>query len=226
MKKDILELENRRKILNFINDYPGLHIRDISRKIDIPYSTLEYHLNYLRKHNFVNVKTERNYKRYYITNKIGVKEKKILNFLRTETPRGIILLLLAYVTCSQTELSENLEKDPSTIYFHLKKLENMDIVERVSIEKNRIEKEDLSLVIRRKKISNESIYMLKNPDFIYDLLILYKDNLFDNISTNFVYSYITYFLSEGLPQKIQSPKSSIDSIFEVITDLFPMPFCA
>lgn len=226
LKQNILELEKRRKIYNFILEYPGLHIREISRRIDIPFSTLDYHLNYLKKRGLLKAKSEERYNRYYVTNKIGNKEKKILSFLRKDTPRGVILLLLAYVACSQTEISENLEKDPSTISFHLKKLESMDIIERATASNGLIHKESIPLVIKRAKVSNESIYMLKHPDVIYDLLVVYKDNLFDKISTNLILDYMNSFLSDGVPQEIQSPKSSVDSIAKVIFGLFPPPFCA
>ena len=226
MKQNILELEKRRKIYNFILEYPGLHIREISRRIDIPFSTLYYHLNFLRKRGILKARSEGRYNRYYVTNKIGNREKNILNLLRQDTPRAIILLLLAYVGCSQTEISENLEKDPATISFHLKKLESIDVVERVTVSNGLIHKESISLVIKRAKLGNESIYMLKYPDVIYDLLVIYQDNLFDKINVNLVIDYMNRFLSDGVPQEIQSPKSSIDSIAKVIFRLFPPPFCA
>ena len=43
----ILELEKRRKIYNYILTNPGLHFNEIVRGLQIPKTTLEYHLNYL-----------------------------------------------------------------------------------------------------------------------------------------------------------------------------------
>ncbi len=41
MIDDILTLEIRGGIYNFILKYPGLHLREISRRMDIPFSTLK-----------------------------------------------------------------------------------------------------------------------------------------------------------------------------------------
>lgn len=226
MIENILNLETRRKIYNFILKYPGLHIREISRRMGIPFSTLKYHLNYLVKRNLITEKSEGRYSRFYVSNKIGRKYKEIINFLRKDTPRNIILILSAYVGCSQTEISENLEKHPSTIAFHLKKLENMNIIERVSIDKGKINKDSIPLVIERTQVTNEAIYMLKNPEFVYDLLITYKETLLDDTTVGLILDYMNDFLSEGAPKKILSPKSAIDAIEKTIFDILPIPICA
>jgi len=225
-ENNILNLETRRQIFNFILKYPGLHIREISRKTIIPFSTLRHHLTYLEKHDLVTRKTDGRYYRFYAKDKVGRKEKKILDFLRQETPRAIILLLFAYVECSQVEISENLEKHPATILYHLKKMEEMDIVEKVSADNGLIYKEEIPLTIKRKQKTNETVYMLKNHYLLYNLLIRQKDNLFDNIKTGFVIDYVNDFFSDGVPKKILSPKDAVDSISKTIFDLFPPSFCA
>lgn len=48
-KEDSLALETRRKIYNLILNYPGLHEREIARKLNLSLSTLDYHLHYLEK---------------------------------------------------------------------------------------------------------------------------------------------------------------------------------
>jgi len=48
-KKNILKLEIRRKIYDFVDKNPGLHVREISRRMDIPINTLIYHIKYLKK---------------------------------------------------------------------------------------------------------------------------------------------------------------------------------
>lgn len=226
MIDDILTLEIRRGIYNFILKYPGLHLREISRRMDIPFSTLNYHLSYLDKRSLIKEKSEGGYTRFYVSNKIGRKYKEIINFLRKDTPRNIILLLSAYVGCSQTEISENLEKHPTTIAFHLKKLENMNIIERVSIDDGKINKDSIPLVIERAKVTNEAIYMLKNPELVYDLLITYKETLLDDATVGIILDYMNDFFLEGIPKKILSPKSAADAVGRAIFEIFPIPICA
>ena len=44
-----LKLETRRKIYTHILKAPGLHEREISRVLNIPLSTLDYHIQFLNK---------------------------------------------------------------------------------------------------------------------------------------------------------------------------------
>ncbi|UCH72064.1 MAG: hypothetical protein JSW62_00505, partial [Thermoplasmatales archaeon] len=111
MKKgDILELETRREIYNFILKYPGLHLRKLCGEMNTPKTTMKYHLNYLKKHSFVIEKVEGRYTRYYVTNNISNIDKKLINIIRQRAPREIILYLLICTCASQAELSRGLEK--------------------------------------------------------------------------------------------------------------------
>lgn len=48
-EEQALDLEIRRKIYNHIVNSPGLYERELSRALNIPLSTLDYHLYYLKK---------------------------------------------------------------------------------------------------------------------------------------------------------------------------------
>ena len=90
LKENILKLEIRRKIYNFILKYPGLHLREIK----MPKTTLRHHLNFLEKYGLIITKADHRYTRYYVIQKVGKQDKEILNLLRQETPRRIFMLLL------------------------------------------------------------------------------------------------------------------------------------
>ena len=228
MDKKILDLEKRRKIYNFILNHPGVHLRLISKKIKMPYTTIRHHIHYLERHDLIIKKSDGKSDKLYIKNKVSRKDKDIIGFLQQNTQREIILLLLAYVECSISEISKNLNRHPSTILFHLKKLHDKNIVEHVENKNGLIKKDDFSIKILRKNITNESVYMLKKPDVIYDLLIRYKHNISDDSAiVSIVLDYIRSFLEDGVPDRILSPRSSIDSIEKMIfEDLFPPSFCA
>ena len=82
MNKNIIKLETRRGLYKLISKNPGLHLQEICRRTNIPNTTLRYHLNFLKKNGLITEKSEDYYNRYYISNKIGVKDKKILHLLR------------------------------------------------------------------------------------------------------------------------------------------------
>jgi len=220
----ILDLEIRRKIFNFILNYPGLHLREISRKMDIPYSTLKYHLIFLEKREFINKKPGKRYNRYYATFKIGRKEKKILGILQENTPRNIILFLLAGLSSHQNEISKYLEKHPTTIEFHLKKLLEIGIIEQVAPKDGRITRSKKPTVIKYYSKSNEIIYMLKDPWEIYDLFIAYEGSLIDDVTSGFILDYINNMVSEGIPESVDRNKDAIDKVINLFFKLFPPPF--
>ena len=128
-RAEILHLENRRRIYNCIRNNPGLHIRGVAKRLRLTYYNVNYHLNYLKKLGLISVKKNNSYSRLYCTNCIGIKEKEILNIIRQKTPRHILIFMCTFVVTSQKELSINLEKHPTTITFHLKKLLDIGVIE-------------------------------------------------------------------------------------------------
>ena len=76
---DLLELKSRRFIYNCIQKHPCLHVRELERVTNIPFTTLRYHLRYLQKKELVNVKKEGGFKRYYVTQSISLQEKKLFS---------------------------------------------------------------------------------------------------------------------------------------------------
>ena len=93
-KEDILKLETRRNIYDFILKNPGLHLREISRRANIPLGSLNYHLNFLNKNELIVTKYDPRYLRYYVKQTVGKKDKEIINLLRQEIPLRIVILLL------------------------------------------------------------------------------------------------------------------------------------
>ena len=102
--KDVLELESRRKIYNYILNYPGLHIRELSRRLKTPKTTMQYHLNYLKKRELVIEKNVDNKVCYYVNNSICVKDKKLFSLMRKEITRKIILILCSCGVQSQKDI--------------------------------------------------------------------------------------------------------------------------
>lgn len=155
-----IELENRRETYNFISKHPGLHLSELSRKLNISKSTISYHLNHLQKLGLIVTKSEGKYIRFYVANKVGEIDKKLLSLLRQDVPYRIVIFLLINPDSSQIRISRYLKRHPTTVSFHLSKLADLDIIETFPN-------------------CNEIIYNIKNPQYIYDLLTKYEDSFFD-----------------------------------------------
>jgi DNA-binding MarR family transcriptional regulator len=227
MKNTILEFKRRREIYEFISQNSGLHMRDISRKLNVPFTSLKYHLNYLEKKGFIISRDDGKYSRYFISLEIGEKEKRILNCLRKKTTLHIILWFFIAVQCSQKDISRFLEKHPTTISFHLRKMIQAGIIEQVSIDKGVIYNEIPPITINRPQVSSEKIYVLQDPWMIYDLLIKNKENLGDKEVVTGIIEYVEFIISEGIPKQIQNREDTKESILNTFYGFFfPPSFCS
>jgi DNA-binding transcriptional ArsR family regulator len=220
---NILILETRRRIYNYILQYPGLHLREISRRLTIPFSTLKYHLHFLEKRELIKEKAEGKYNRYYVSEKIGRHEKDMLSILRKDTPRTIILYLLVHIYSSQIDISGSLKKHPTTIEFHLKKLLDLNIIEPVQPVNGKIYRDTNPKIIECEPIGKEKIYVLKDPNAIYDLLTTYKHSLLEDNESNLILNYLDSF-TKDLPKKLSNPKNWEDIAIETLFEIFPHPY--
>ena len=227
LKNMVQEQETRKTIYHFIQKYPGLHIRELNRRLHTPKSTLNYHLLYLIKKGHLIAKPEGRYIRFYASNGIGIKEQEILHFLRIDTSRRIILLIIANICCSQIELSKKLEKKPKTIEFHLKKLLEKNVIEPAPYTNGVIQTSfKNSNVVERKPIGNEIIYRLKDPGLVVNVVLQNKKKLFDK-DISIIIDYLSYVLSDGMPKKIKFKKGAIEErIWEILFDICPHPYHA
>ncbi len=221
------DLRRRRQIYELISKNPGLHMRDISRKMDIPLSSLEYHLNYLKKRSLIISKKDSKYNRYFISLEIGEEEKKILSFLRKRTTLHILLWFIIAVQCTQKDLGKFLDKHPATIAFHLKRMEKAGIIETVSSNNGVIKKKTLPSTIKRTQVTSEKIYVLKDQWMIYDLIVKHKKSLADKQIVDGFIEYVEFYISDGIPEQVKNKEDTLDSIVDTFNSFFfPPPFCS
>jgi len=195
-KDDILKLEIRRNIHSFINKNQGLNIREISRRLDIPKSTLIYHINYLKKLGIIKEEIEGNNKRIFIANKIGKQDKEILLLLRKKIPRRIFLYLIVSCAFSQKDICNELELSPATVNYQIKKLLKMNIIEEAKVENGRVFPfktfKRVDYYFKRNLRGSEKIYIRKSQEIIddvYRVLITNKSSLEDE---KIIESYIRW----------------------------------
>lgn len=128
---EYLDLKTRREIYNFITQQPGLHLDEISKKMNIPQDSINYHLGYLKKLGVLIEIPDDEYVRYYIAKKISEREREMLHLLRQDVPLKIIMFLLMNPEASWMNISRHLKRHPKTISFHLKKLIAADAIETI-----------------------------------------------------------------------------------------------
>jgi len=238
-KKNILKFEQRQKIFNFIEKNPGLHLREISRRLNIPFTTLLYHINYLKKLGTISEKKEKGYKRLYAKEEIGSEDKEILAILRQKIPCRIILYLLFKFSFSRKELCEELNEKPAILSYYIKKMLDMGIIVEADVEDGKIypfpKKEDnksneKAVYIDKRPIGREKFYRRGTNKIlfkVYRILITHKNSIADK---KFIDSYVDFYTSIIELEKIENNTKpnkipSEDSVFELINN-FIKPFFA
>jgi predicted transcriptional regulator len=170
VKRKVLENEHRREIYNFVKENPGLHMRELQRKLDIPLSTLEYHLDYLEKNEILSEEDDRRYCRYFAEDHTE-EERTLLSALRQERLREIILLILSEELLCFKNLSNEMLISDSTLSHYLTFLCDKGI-------------------IIKEKIGMETCYKVASEDMLVRSLLCYRSSFVDKLVDRVLASFI------------------------------------
>lgn len=126
----------RRSVYDAVRRYPGIHVRGLERALAVSAQLANYHLKRLVEEGFVEGHEQGGYTRYYPTSKgkgakVTAKDLPVVGLLREEAPLHIVLLLLDHGPQTHAELVERAGGAKSTMSYHLHKLAEMGVVERV-----------------------------------------------------------------------------------------------
>ena len=124
------DLESRRAIYAAVDETPGIHFRALLDRLEYAQGTVQYHLRALADEGLVDVSEDGQYTRYYPADEFDAADQAVMNALRRTYSRRIIAHLLADGPLSTSELSERIEKAPSTVSWHLSKLHEAGLVEK------------------------------------------------------------------------------------------------
>lgn len=160
-KEEILENENRRRIYATIERSPGVHLRELQRILNMPLTTLEYHLSYMVRKKILYSENDAYYKRYYVK-PLGDDDKKVLSALRQKRLRDIVLLVLSNGKAKYQYMSDQLRIPNSTLSFYLKYL---------------VKKE----ILLKERVGYETIYVIKDEEKVVKVLTTYKISFLDKL---------------------------------------------
>lgn len=161
-KEKILELDVRRKIYRLVQRHAGCHFREIERKSGLATGSVKYHLDYLARHDLIRLEKEGNNLRCYPMN-FKTQNTRLMGLLRQKSVRHILLHILVNENCSHEQIVRSVVLSPSTVSWHLKKLEDTGIVKS----------------IRKGRSKHYSIHIEKEE--IINLLIIYKESFLDTL---------------------------------------------
>jgi predicted transcriptional regulator len=165
----VLENSRRKQIYNFVRRNPGFHLRELQRRLKIPLSSLEHHIDYMIRHNVLYKERDGRYARYFASQSTK-EERKLISALRHERLREIVSLLLEEEEVKFQDLRSHLELPASSLSYFLKYLVDRGI-------------------IRREKVGYENMYSIQDQR-VGKVLVIYEpsftDKLVDKVSRAFI----------------------------------------
>lgn len=129
----VFESDLRSRLYVLVQDYPGLHVRELSRRLDSPVRMIEYHAAALLKEGILEDRREGAYQRLFPSRRelpLTDAEREALGILRMPVPLSIVLTLLdARDGLSHAEVCKRTGASKANASHHLKRLQECGLVQ-------------------------------------------------------------------------------------------------
>lgn len=155
-----LELEGRRSLLELVQQFPGLHLSEIARRLNWSPMLAEYHLRVLEKSNLISSIQDEHYHRYYAKveregmriDALGAQEKRVLAALRHVVRLHIATFLAVKGEGRNKEIAQSLGLSRPATSYQLSRLSRAGVVSKDA----------------------QDVYRLIDSSTVTRLLLLYK----------------------------------------------------
>jgi len=156
--------QNILRVLEYIQNNPGCHLRQIKRELGLAMGTIQYHLNLLEKQGKILSERQNFHKYYFPVGLFEQNERDLLKILNQETAREILLAILEKKNPTQTDIASLMKISSPSVNWHIKKLVEMKLIQEIRDGK-----------FKRYVFSVE-------PKYIVSLLKNYHSNIWNNWS--------------------------------------------
>lgn len=137
--EEILAVQSRKDLYDFVRRNPGFHLREVSRALNLSITLADYHLRFLERHELITSSMDGEYKRFYPRSTPGLAdsrpaltsaERQILASLRQHVPLRVLYFLMEREDATHKQMLEQVPVSPSTLSHHLKKMQAVGIIDR------------------------------------------------------------------------------------------------
>jgi predicted transcriptional regulator len=119
------------RILQFIQQNPGCHLRKIKVMMHISLGTAQYHLDRLEKMGRIASTRLGLYRHYFPVGIFHENEKEILKVLGQETTREILMLIIERQAPTQTDIASSVGISSASVNWHIRHLIKFKLIEEV-----------------------------------------------------------------------------------------------
>ena len=129
--ENVLDTEIRKNLFGYITDYPGSHLREIARELNLKPSNAAWHLRKLEQTNLVRSRAIGGKKVYYLVEG-GIEARKEAvaeSILRNKNAREIMVYLNDNPGKHLLEIAHALDLNHHTVKWHIKKMYMAELVD-------------------------------------------------------------------------------------------------
>jgi predicted transcriptional regulator len=130
LKNEDLE-GNARRVLEFVREHPGCHLRRVRKELNVSMGTAQYHLALLEKAGKVTSNRHGLFKYYFPAGLFQDNEKSLLQILSHETARDVLMFIIEEKNPTQTDIAESIGISPASASWHVRRLAGFGIVTEV-----------------------------------------------------------------------------------------------
>ena len=129
--ENVLDTEVRKHLYDYIDEYPGSHLREIARELDLKPSNAAWHLRKLEQTNLVRSRSIGGKKVYYLVEGgLEAKQRAISeSILRNKNARDILQFLTDHPGKHLLEIAHALDINHHVVRWHLNKMYEAELVE-------------------------------------------------------------------------------------------------
>jgi len=139
-------------ITGYLTATPGAHFSKIRDDLQLGTGETQHHLRRLENENTVESRKDGEYKRYFPADRFSEFEQIALGYLRKDTPRGMVILLLEDPDVTAVTIAETLGVSRPTVSNHAGDMADAGL------------------------LSRENGYEIERPETILLLLVQYADS--------------------------------------------------
>lgn len=131
---DLFASDLRKRLYVLVQEYPGLHVRELARRLKVQVRAVEYHTEILLREGILEDARDGTYQRLYPSRNelpLSDADRDALGVLRMPVPLGLVLALLdAPKGLSHGDLCQRTGASKANASHHLKRLISVGLVER------------------------------------------------------------------------------------------------
>lgn len=129
--------DTRERIAAQVERAPGVHFRELVRRLDLGQGQAQYHLRRLRRGERL-IAEEVDGRTHYFSPTYDAAERRALAVLRRETARDVLATLLVEGPSPPAAVADDLDVARSTLEWHLDRLTGSKLVAKRRDDRNRV----------------------------------------------------------------------------------------